>query len=278
MRLLVSDLDGTLIDARTYSFHQAQPALTALREGGVPLILCTSKTRAEVELWRERLEINHPFIVENGGALYIPRGYFPFEIDTTVRRDGYDVIEFGAPYSELVQCLRHASEVAGCKVFGFSDMSVAEICLRTFLPIRQAEFAKKREYDEPFEMVGSNIGGLLAAIEAQGKRWTRGNRFYHITGANDKRLAVQCVTNLFRRAAGHVHVIGAGDGHNDAGFLKCVDTPVIVRSPFAVALKVAVPKALVTRVSGPPGWNEAILSVLRQSPVAEAAGSLPLAG
>ncbi|HZU27500.1 MAG TPA: HAD-IIB family hydrolase [Bryobacteraceae bacterium] len=265
MKILVTDLDGTLLNARTYSFEAAQPALAALRKKGVPLVLCTSKTRAEAELWRERLDINHPFIVENGGAVCIPSGYFPFPIDHSVRRDGYDIVEFGLPYSELVRTLRQASRESGCKVVGFHDMSVAEISLRTSLPIRQAEMAKRREYDEPFEIDGPGIIGLLKAIERGGKRWTRGNRFYHITGANDKSTAVRYLRRLYARVFEPVHLIGVGDGHNDAGFLNSVDTPVIVRSPFSVALKLAAPRGRVTRASGPDGWNEAILPLFTRS-------------
>ena len=49
MNLLVfSDLDGTLLDHATYSFEPARPALDRLRNLGIPLILTTSKTAAEV--------------------------------------------------------------------------------------------------------------------------------------------------------------------------------------------------------------------------------------
>ena len=122
MKVIFSDLDGTLLHPQTYSFEAAEPALSALRRQNTPLVLCTSKTRAEVELWRERLDNAHPFIVENGGAVYIPRGYFPFAIKQAVQRDGYDVIEFGAPYLELVLALREAASETGCEVLGFHQM------------------------------------------------------------------------------------------------------------------------------------------------------------
>ncbi|HXK06570.1 MAG TPA: HAD-IIB family hydrolase [Verrucomicrobiae bacterium] len=262
MNIVISDLDGTLLDMQTYSFEAARPALAALREKNVPLILCTSKTRAEVEMWRERLEVHHPFIVENGGAIYIPAGYFTFPPDRAVKRDGYDVVEFGRPYAELVHCLREAATESRCSVIGFHDMTVAEISRRASLPEDQAELAKRREYDEPFEIQGSSTGKLLSAIGRRGKSWTRGNRFYHCTGANDKGVAVEYVREMYRRAFGTVHTIGVGDGHNDAKFLKTVNAPIVIRSRFAVALKVAEPRCRVTRAPGPEGWNEAILPLV----------------
>jgi len=141
-------------------------------------------------------------------------------------------------------------------------MSFADICLRTSLPVRQAALAKQREFDEPFEILGSGTHTLLSSIESRGKRWTRGDRFYHITGANDKAAAVTSLMKLYRRAFGAVRTVGVGNGHNDAGFLLAVDVPVIIRSRFAVALKLAVPHAYVTSTPGPHGWNEAVLPVV----------------
>ncbi len=267
MKVIFSDLDGTLLHPQSYSFEAAEPALSRLRRQNTPLVLCTSKTRAEVEMWQERLGISHPFIVENGGAVYIPAGYFPFAIEQASRRDGYDVIEFGTPYLELLLALREAAAETGCEVLGFHQMSLADISLRTSLPVHQAVLAKRREYDEPFEILGSGTHALLAAIERRGKRWTRGDRFYHITGGNDKAAAVEYLTKLYRRAFGSVHTVGVGDGHNDARFLLAVDTPVIIRSRFAVALKLAVPHALVTDAPGPHGWSEALLPLLARQGV-----------
>ncbi|MFQ5696467.1 MAG: mannosyl-3-phosphoglycerate phosphatase, partial [Terriglobia bacterium] len=48
-RLIVfTDLDATLLDHQTYSWAAAEPALRRLRLLGIPLVFCTSKTRAEV--------------------------------------------------------------------------------------------------------------------------------------------------------------------------------------------------------------------------------------
>ncbi|MCG7852909.1 MAG: HAD hydrolase family protein, partial [Methanosarcinaceae archaeon] len=48
--VVFTDLDGTLIDHDTYSYKAARPALAALKKQGIPLIFCTSKTRAEIEV------------------------------------------------------------------------------------------------------------------------------------------------------------------------------------------------------------------------------------
>ncbi len=262
MRIVITDLDGTLLHNLTYSCDPARPAIQALLDQNIPLILCSSKTRGEIELWRERLKIDAPFIVENGAAVYIPRNYFPFRLKHSTEREGYEVIELGSPYRESVQALRSASEETGCETLGFHQMSVAEICLRTQLPVREAQLAKQREYDEPFEIIGTGVHNLLSAIEKHGKCWTRGDRLYHVTGAHDKALAVRRLMSLYATAYGTVTTIGVGNGHNDADFLKSVDVPVIVRSRFTVALAKQIPNGLVTDSPGPYGWKEGIQKVI----------------
>ena len=70
--VVFTDLDGTLLDASTYSFEAARPALDALRQQDIPLVLVSSKTRAEIEPIRGRLKQVHPFITENGGGCLYP--------------------------------------------------------------------------------------------------------------------------------------------------------------------------------------------------------------
>ena len=98
--VVFTDLDGTLLDHGTYSFEPARPGLEALLEAGIPLVFCTSKTRLETERWRRALANVHPFIVENGGAVYVPEGYFGSGVRFDRRDGGYDVLEFGRPYAD----------------------------------------------------------------------------------------------------------------------------------------------------------------------------------
>src|SRR4030067_130990 len=95
--IIFTDLDGTLLHPRTYSYDEAKPALELIRKRHIPLVLCSSKTWAEIEAYRKRLDNRHPFIVENGGGIFIPEGYFPFPVDGEAR-NGYRVIHLGTPY------------------------------------------------------------------------------------------------------------------------------------------------------------------------------------
>jgi mannosyl-3-phosphoglycerate phosphatase len=263
--IVLTDLDGTLLDGHTYEWSPARDALAALAAADIPVVLCTSKTRAEVEALRRALDHHHPFSVENGGAVYLPAGYFGTTPGEARRRDGYDVIELGTSYVALVATLKSAARSARVTVRGWHQMDAAEVAERCELPVEAAQLAMRREYDEPFLLTNDSpdeVARLALAISTLGSRMTRGDRFFHVTGAHDKAEAARQLLALYRRAMGSLRIIALGDAPNDIGLLALADVPIVVSSPHATALQARLPKARITRRPGPAGWNEAILEIL----------------
>ncbi len=68
--IIFTDLDGTLLDHDTYAWKEAEPALDLCKTLKVPVILASSKTRAEMETIRREMSISDPFIAENGGGIF----------------------------------------------------------------------------------------------------------------------------------------------------------------------------------------------------------------
>jgi mannosyl-3-phosphoglycerate phosphatase len=263
--IVFTDLDGTLLDAENYSFEPALPALEHLKLADIPLMFVTSKTRAEVEYWRRILGNTHPFVVENGGAAFVPQDYFPFQVNG-IERDGYIVLEWGVRYHRLIDELEKAALESQCAVRGFHHMDVLEIAEKCNMPVEMANLAKTREYDEPFQILdSSHARDLEAAIEREGLRYTRGGRFRHIIGPNDKAKAVSQLAEMFEHAYGDITSIGLGDAINDASFLCVVDIAIIMPSPFASDISKLVPNATIARLPGPRGWNDAIISATADS-------------
>jgi len=143
--VLISDLDGTLLDTATYSSKAATEALTALKAEGISLVLSSSKTRAEMEPIRKRLAHEGPFIVENGGALFIPHGFFRHAPEGSTSREGYEIIEFGASYRSLRAAMKEIERVLKITIRGFGDMSVEEVSKLTGLAPGEAMLAQQRE-------------------------------------------------------------------------------------------------------------------------------------
>ena len=110
--MVITGLDGTLLYPLTYSYTAALDSIRELQAQEIPIIFCSAMTRQEQQVYREELGIEAPFIVENGGAIYIQKDYFrlPFSYDKA--SEDFLVIEFGMPYSELRHKLSMALDAA----------------------------------------------------------------------------------------------------------------------------------------------------------------------
>ena len=69
--LVLTDLDGTLLDHYTYPSDAAFAATEQLKSRNIPIIPNTSKTLEEVQLISEELQLDGPFIIENVAAVWI---------------------------------------------------------------------------------------------------------------------------------------------------------------------------------------------------------------
>ena len=78
--VVITDLDGTLLDQRTYSYEPSLPAVARLRELKISLVLCSSKTAAEIIPLQRELGLKDPFICESGGAVYFSPRDFKFSL------------------------------------------------------------------------------------------------------------------------------------------------------------------------------------------------------
>jgi len=268
--VVFTELDGALLDYETYSFAAASEALALLRHYEIPVVLCSSKTHAEIEHLQHDLRLRHPFISENGGAIFMPRGYFSFTPDGVRSFDGYDVIDVGAPYWQLVEALHRVSAEVGIKVVGFSDMSEDEVAEDCKFSSAQARLAKLREHDEPFRIPDSDPAvrsRLLAALHKAGLNCTQGGRHYHVTGVADKALAIRRLISLYEQAWGNILTVALGDSPNDLPLLQQVNIPIVVRNPDLGAsgrLLCKVPTARISNAEGPRGWNEMMLKVIEE--------------
>ena len=92
--LVVTDLDGTLLDDTTYEFRAAREALNALRASAIPIVLATSKTLPEAREVAAAIGGHPILIVENGGAAVIPSAY-ALQSDEERLEDDALVIEMG---------------------------------------------------------------------------------------------------------------------------------------------------------------------------------------
>lgn len=267
--VIFTDLDGTLLDHATYSFGPALPALRIIRERGIPLVICTSKTRGEIERYRRKLDNSHPFISENGGGIFVPTGYFaPLPLPSGVCSDSsgdYAVIRLGALYPALRRALAELKS-EGFAITGFGDMTVAEVAGITGLTMEEAALATEREFDEPFIFEGDDESAemLEGAVRAKGFHLTMG-RFFHIMGDSDKGKAFDIIAGLYRKKLGGICTIALGDSPNDIPMLAKADCAVLVKKPGGeYDRRIDLPNLVRADGIGPAGWNTALHAILEK--------------
>lgn len=269
--LVYTDLDGTLLDHHTYSFQEALPALGEIKKRNIPLILCSSKTKGELEVYQRKLRIKYPFISENGGAIFISKGYFNKLKNDLKVMGKYLVLELGSPYKELRKRLFEVSRKFGIKVVGFGDLKTKQIASMFNLPYKEARLARKRDYDEPFyfldEIKPKEIRAIEKEFKKSGLNLTKGGRFFHLVGQNNKGKAVRLLSRMYKQNWNtDLLTVGLGDSLNDLPMLKAVDIPVLVKQKDdsydkEILKRLKVQKA---RGIGPSGWNQAVLDLLER--------------
>jgi len=267
MIIIFTDLDGTLLDAETYSCELAADALKEIAALRIPLVMMSSKTRSEIESVRRDLKNNHPFVSENGGGIFIPDGYFPFLVPHTRRTPGYLFVETGVPYPRLTAFLDRITREHSLPIRGFHSLAVEEVSRLAGLSIEAASRAKEREYDEPFLFDGDRAQWdlLEEMVTAEGLVLTRGGRFHHVSGPHNKGTAARILTDCYRRRYPDALIAGLGDAANDLPFLKIVDSPVLVQRPDGTyEPEIDVPGFYHAPQPGPAGWNRAVLELIRK--------------
>lgn len=254
MKLVFTDLDGTLLDHDSYSFEAARPALDLLAARGVPVILASSKTEAEMRPIAEAIGISHPMIVENGAGLA-----------------GLNAEDFGTdrdlpiPYSRLRSFLREIPKDLSVCFEGFGDWDVERVASETGLPVASAALARQRRFSEPGHFTGTEAQkeAFLDLLSSQGFTAVQGGRFLTLMPKTSKAERMAEVVAHYRRLTGEtIRTVALGDAPNDLAMLEAADCGIIIANPAHRPLPVTERERqgaiLRSKQSGPEGWNTMI--------------------
>jgi mannosyl-3-phosphoglycerate phosphatase len=254
--VVFSGVDGVLRAPLTPAFTTAAAVLRDLAFDDTALVLCSGMTRAELEFIQQKLDITHPFICENGGAVMIPHGYFGFDVPDARRVAGCQAIEFGRAYADVVDLLHRTADRLRTEIVGFNDMSIEDVAKEWHLPLLQARLAKLREYEEPFRLVDPGPAArsrLFKALGAAGLHCRTGGRFERVGAHRDSGGAVKLLDSLYRRGRSDLINVGITRTAPDDHLFKLVDYTIMVADDDAT-------EAAITVVD----WAEAIVDRVKE--------------
>jgi len=266
--IVVSDMDGTLLNHHDYQVQAALPMLDQLEQAGIPVVFNTSKTFAELKGWVSLLNNKHPFIVENGSAIYIPENYFPQgflteEISSVKNESGYQVIVTGIE----IQPIQHYLNTVKPDAIDFTQCSLQQAMGITGLSETDATAAQTRQFSVPL-MFKDDVKQLTFAKKAEqdGFGILKGGRFLHVLGACDKGSSMQILKNLYASCHQKTYaMIVLGDSQNDVAMLRQADIPVVVKSPSSQSIKLDHPRKIKTQNEAPEGWVEGVTLALNNN-------------
>ncbi len=260
--LVFSDVDGTLQDSHTGDWQPAAQWLARLREYHVPLILCSSKTAAEMIAVQRMVGLEGmPFIAENGAVIQLDEHW--------QGNENYPRIITGSSHTEIAKVLVELRKRDGYKFTTFSEMDERILADVAGLPPAQASLARLQEASETLIWRDSDerMQAFDAALAQLGLRFVQGARFWHVLDERSgKDQAVSWLIRQYHHYSGITHItIGLGDGPNDAPLLDAVNFAIIVKglNRHGVHLQHDTPERVYhCALEGAAGWREGMDYVL----------------
>lgn len=256
--LVVSDLDGCLLDSHTQEWTAASPALEQLIARDIPVILCSSKTAAETIAVQDLLGLQgQAFIAENGAVIHLD--------DSWTDHPDYPRLLNGDSHDAIRAVLNELRQTQGYKFTTYDDVDDKVIGEWTGMTPKMVALAKLQEASQT--LIWRDSDERLAAFNDQLKNlglfMLEGGHFWHVLDQRGgKGSALNWLIDQYRQRKGQrPTTIGIGDSPNDVTMLDVVDYAVIVKgySKQPVVLKEDNTKRVYrTHAYGPEGWREGV--------------------
>ena len=247
--IVVTDLDGTLLDHQTYDYAPALNAIAELGKQEIPIILNSSKTQAEISALCQQLGNHEPFVCENGGVL-VGMG---------------EVKHLGTPREQFLPSLRSLKEKLRLQYQGFAEATVDDVVQWTGLTPDDAQKAMARSATEPLLWQDTDLALEKFRQQLQGLnlQFVKGGRFHHVMGIFNKASCFPQLKEYYAQSKSEeVKIIALGDSPNDLPMLEQADYAIVVPSGKSNQLKLNNPATYYAIQPAPHGWQEGITEFL----------------
>ena len=213
---IVSDVDGTLMD-HSYNLNPAKETIKILQKLFIPVILCTSKTAAEVKVIRKELNLTDPYIVENGAAIY----------GESLKKVNGKII-LGEKYETLEDILDFISKEIDYKLIPLNNLTDQEATELTGLRGNSLTLMRDRHWSMPFlnppSCLENSINSCCKKLKVN---IFKGNRMSHLLSKNsNKGKAINALKKYSNNK--NIQIIGLGDSPNDLPLLLNSDIRVVI--------------------------------------------------
>ena len=211
------------------------------------------KSRTELLKLREELQLEFPFICENGAAVHWQEN------------NRWQCQAFSPPRETIDVVLQELRRTCDYCFTAFMDCTSEQIADLTDLPLEKARLASAREYTEPLLWQDSpeKLHRFLQQLRERGLQGIQGGRFLSIMGEFSKASAMKWLMQHYQSHAPTL-TVALGDSPNDEAMLQTADIAVVIQSDRSAQLEVNQPKWVIrTTQPGPAGWQDAMERILK---------------
>jgi D-glycerate 3-kinase len=216
----------------------------ALDHEGIPAVWVTSRSRLHFDEPRRKLGHTHPFIAEDGCAVYLPEDYFHLRPESVVaRQQKASTLRLGRftciPVAKILpaasEALESLSEDTKVPVVTLRSLTPRELIQNTGLSQHDAELSRQRDFDEIFFFAGVSEGDVerfLAEGRARNLQLRQHGVLWSIALGASVQRCIRELAKLFDRALRyHAHSVGiATTGQAPGLFPFCERTILLTES------------------------------------------------
>jgi D-glycerate 3-kinase len=211
----------SLIPLRGKSVPGLDEFTATLDHEAIPAVWITSRSRLQIDEPRRKNGHSHPFIAEDGCAVYLPEDYFHLRPESvvskeqkasTLRLGRFTCIPMAEALPAAAEALEALSEEAGVPVVTLRSLSPRELAHNTNLPQHEAELCRQRDFDEVFFFAGvsdQDVERFLAEGRNRKLQFRQHGVFWSIAIGASVQRCIRELSKLYDRALRHhAHSVG----------------------------------------------------------------------
>ena len=267
MFVLFTDIDGTITNKYTHAFEGSDVWLKKLNKLGIAVIFASSKTFLEICNIQEQLNINQPFIFENGSAIALPKNQLNYT-DTGSEGEIYHdfVIHSLVPKNLDIQLWNdEINKLYPGNFFSLQSGSRVQLMQITGLTEELLKLAQQRMFTQTYFFSDQKISlksindklTRLNAVAVQGSRFitvshklaSKGNAIrYYLNSLQDDKLDIRSYS--------------VGDGKNDYSMFGETNFSYFLTDNISVTLKT--PNTYIINPEGPLGFIKVCKKIIEE--------------
>ncbi len=211
----------SLIPIRGKNIPGLDEFTATLDHEGIPAVWLTSRSRLQFDEPRRKHAHTHPFIAEDGCAVYLPEDYFHLrpesvvskqQKNSTVRLGRFTCIPMAKALPAAAEALETLSEDTGVPVVTLRSLSPHELVQNTNLPQREAELCRQRDFDEVFFFAGvsdEDVARFLTEGRNRNLQFRQHGVLWSIAIGASVQRCIRELSKLYDRALRyHAHPVG----------------------------------------------------------------------